>query len=172
MSSQTRDAKCCHILKRGPRKGQQCGVGCSSVVGRCAKHKDCKGETTSTSTVITCSICLDDVKFPHTKSVKTECGHIFHAECLGNVRGDSCPNCRASLGRPSESPPVIDDNNFHVIIVDENENPVFLNLVESGIVVTGPNTDPYFLATSQPWLMIDALLMSGREIPTLMGEMV
>lgn len=169
MSTRKRDTICSHILKRGPRRGQQCGVGCSSVVGRCAKHKESKTEATSSSTVLTCSICLDDVKFPHTNGVETECGHVFHAECLGKVRGNSCPNCRASLGRPSPpEPPVIENNHFHVIIMDENENPVFIHLVESGIIVNGPNMDPYFLATSEPWLMIDALLM-GSEIPTRIG---
>jgi len=160
MSTRKRDAKCPHILLRGPRKGEQCGVGCCSTVGWCAKHR-----ASPSSTSETCSICLEDVIFPGTKSVKTECGHVFHAECLGKVRGNNCPNCRASLGRPTP-PPSMEPENIQVIILDENENPLFLHLVESGIIVNGPNTDPYFLATPQPWLMIDALIMGARDSQT------
>tara|TARA_Y100000389_G_C17433660_1_gene504213 strand:- start:1675 stop:1884 length:210 start_codon:yes stop_codon:yes gene_type:complete len=58
--------------------------------------------------------------------------------------------------------------NIQIIILDEHENPVFLNVVESGIIVSGPHADPYFMPTSQPWLIIDALIMERNTIRTAM----
>ena len=90
------DVNCDFVMTRGARKGQPCGVGCrSGEGGRCAKHRPSVGVE-----VETCSICLDEVKFPGGDSMKTDCGHMYHASCLAKVRENKCPMCRASLGRP------------------------------------------------------------------------
>ena len=49
-----------------------------------------------------CSICLDDVAEGGTKPYKTDCGHVFHRECLVQWRArskKSCPLCRETLRR-------------------------------------------------------------------------
>lgn len=61
-------------------------------------------EYTGPTITDTCSICLDNVTFPGPEAARTPCNHVYHAECLAQVRGDKCPNCRGSLGRP-EPPP-------------------------------------------------------------------
>lgn len=44
----------------------------------------------------TCTICLDNIG-PLQRSVRLECGHLFHAACLlpWVCRSKTCPNCRA-----------------------------------------------------------------------------
>jgi hypothetical protein len=47
---------------------------------------------------LTCSICLCDVQEETGRGwLKTRCGHHFHRHCLNQVRGNNCPNCRASF---------------------------------------------------------------------------
>lgn len=50
-----------------------------------------------------CSICLEALR-PAAGVVRTECGHRFHADCLGKweaLGNDSCPLCRAPLAPPA-----------------------------------------------------------------------
>ena len=106
-------------MTRGPREGQPCGVGCREGV-MCARHRprtttpvvqpapiavpEPEPEYTGPAITDTCSICLDDVTFPAPHGTATPCGHVYHTACLALVRGNKCPNCRGSLGRPE--PPV------------------------------------------------------------------
>ena len=94
------DDRCRHLMMCGPRRGDPCGVGCN-LGGRCAKHRPkpwaelaVEGEGLVTDT---CSICLEDVTVPGPLGVKTRCGHVYHKACLGRVRSNKCPNCRADL---------------------------------------------------------------------------
>ena len=50
----------------------------------------------------TCSICLESMNDPSRTTVITECGHLFHEDCLADVRSNLCPLCRqnrVTLGR-------------------------------------------------------------------------
>lgn len=117
-------------MTRGPRRGHPCGVGCREGV-MCARHRprttvdrvaavrttvfqppqpvplvvpEPEPEYTGPAITDTCSICLDNVTFPAPDGARTPCGHVYHTACLAMVRGNKCPNCRGSLGRP-EPPP-------------------------------------------------------------------
>ena len=50
------------------------------------------------STVIDCSICLEDMEDTTIES-KLECGHIFHKECISKwtVKNNNCPLCRSYI---------------------------------------------------------------------------
>lgn len=45
-----------------------------------------------------CSICFEDIKEGNIYG--TECGHVFHAECIQRWKSKSndCPNCRHNIG--------------------------------------------------------------------------
>jgi len=42
-----------------------------------------------------CSICLDN--FNNQEIVKLDCNHIFHFDCLKNIKTNSFPNCRRKI---------------------------------------------------------------------------
>jgi hypothetical protein len=42
-----------------------------------------------------CSICLDDVS--DCDNVRLECHHLFHTECVTQLRSDKCPLCRKPI---------------------------------------------------------------------------
>ena len=115
------DARCNHVMLRGPKRGHVCGVGCKSAMGgRCAQHRpkpelNLRVESAlrmDNPVTVTCSICLEDVTCPGPGSHTTACGHMYHTECIMKVRSESCPMCRAQMGpnRPRLTvfiPPVI-----------------------------------------------------------------
>lgn len=45
-----------------------------------------------------CTICLQEIE-PHQRSIRTECGHLFHVPCIltWTTENQTCPNCRAPL---------------------------------------------------------------------------
>lgn len=52
-----------------------------------------------------CSICLDDIST--LKSVRIECGHRFHVECIlrwvgSNTNRNCCPHCRSKFTSKSK----------------------------------------------------------------------
>ena len=52
---------------------------------------------------VICSICLSDLKFSNQNISVSECGHIFHHDCLQDWIGirQTCPECRCQLGENS-----------------------------------------------------------------------
>ena len=43
-----------------------------------------------------CSICLDNFNGDQ-QIIKLDCNHMFHFECLKNIKNNSCPNCRKKI---------------------------------------------------------------------------
>jgi hypothetical protein len=50
-----------------------------------------------------CSVCIDESRHSAVW-VKTECGHLYHHECLSLVKEKKCPMCRKVL---EDSPKII-----------------------------------------------------------------
>lgn len=44
-----------------------------------------------------CPICLDAIDYRKARIHKTECNHIFHADCITNIREFKCPCCRTHI---------------------------------------------------------------------------
>lgn len=45
--------------------------------------------------VINCSVCLEEVNENVEKTIKLECNHVFHSDCVMFLNNVTCPNCRA-----------------------------------------------------------------------------
>ena len=43
-----------------------------------------------------CSICIDNLE-NNASIVKLDCGHLFHYDCIINVKNNKCPNCRSVI---------------------------------------------------------------------------
>jgi len=102
------DLGMCKIIKRD---GKECGC----PVKRSSKGiNTCLIHVPKSSTVETCSICLDDCKVG-TKI--TACGHFFHPKCMrewkARPNGHTCPVCRFELTKPKTE---VDDITLQTII--------------------------------------------------------
>jgi hypothetical protein len=98
------DLGLCKVIKRD---GKECG---------CPSKRSYKGINTclmhvpKSSTVETCSICLDDCKIG---TKPTACGHFFHSKCLKEWKnrpsmGHTCPVCRFELSKPYVTDDILD----------------------------------------------------------------
>ena len=47
--------------------------------------------------VVSCSICLEDININDANIVITKCNHYFHKTCLAKWQNNTCPNCRNFL---------------------------------------------------------------------------
>lgn len=110
-----------------------------------SRHVSVKTDVNTDATTDNCVICLDVLTSP--ESVVTQCGHVFHSECLMKCPGFRhssipCPTCRRQICKPeliiirNGLPQKDHVFNSRVIAIDESPKPSVPCVVNVG---EGPN---------------------------------
>lgn len=64
--------------------------------------------------VLTCCLCIDEVRFKDSVSILLPCGHCFHYSCFVNLKRSVCPLCRTVFDIPCTitTPSISTSNSF------------------------------------------------------------
>lgn len=56
-----------------------------------------EGKSTDLYTGKTCTICLEDFDLDNDKLVALKCGHVYHVDCISELREKVCPLCKETF---------------------------------------------------------------------------